>query len=112
MAARKKIEADHKKASVAVAEQIDLLRANGAAADVLDKVNELQKLDNSFKDQVHYGPEHPRIQTQYWATRSFARTAHSFACFARNLRCAHSFARSLTSLTRSLTSLTPSLVGK
>jgi len=52
MAARKKIEADHKKASVAVAEQIDSLRANGATSDVLDKVNELQKLDNSFKDQV------------------------------------------------------------
>jgi len=51
-AARKKIEADHKKATTAVAEQIDLLRSNGAAPDVLERVNELQKLDNAFKDQV------------------------------------------------------------
>ena len=50
--ARKKIEADHKKASSAVGEQLDLLKANGASPDVLDRVNELQKLDNSFKDQV------------------------------------------------------------
>ena len=50
--ARKKIEADHKKASSAVGEQLDFLKANGASPDVLDRVNELQKLDNSFKDQV------------------------------------------------------------
>merc|ERR1712002_498727 len=52
--ARKKIEADHKKASSAVGEQLDHLKANGAAPDVLDRVNELQKLDNSFKDQVGF----------------------------------------------------------
>ena len=46
------MEADHKRASAAVGDQLDVLKANGAAPDVIERVNELQRLDNSFKEQV------------------------------------------------------------
>jgi len=53
-ATRKKVEADHKRASAAVGDQLDVLKANGAAPDVIERVNELQRLDNSFKEQVGF----------------------------------------------------------
>lgn len=51
---RKKIDADHKRASAEIGDQVDILKANGAAPDILERVNELQRLDSSFKEQVGF----------------------------------------------------------
>jgi len=53
-ATKKKVEADHKSASTAIGEQLEVLKTHGASPDVLDRVNELQKLDHSFKEQVGF----------------------------------------------------------
>merc|ERR1719516_789082 len=39
-AAKKKVEAEHKGTSTAIAEQLDILKSNGASPDILERVNE------------------------------------------------------------------------
>jgi len=53
-AAKKKVEADHKEATAAVADQLNVLKTNGASPDVLERVGDLQKLDQAIKEQVGF----------------------------------------------------------
>jgi hypothetical protein len=53
-ASRKKVDGDHKRVTAEVAELVDVLKANAAPADVVEKVNELQRLDGSFKEQASW----------------------------------------------------------
>lgn len=53
-AAKKKVEADHKEATAAVADQLSVLKTNGASPDVLERVGDLQKLDQAIKEQVGF----------------------------------------------------------
>jgi len=57
-ASRKKVDGDHKRVTAEVAELVDVLKANAAPADVVEKVNELQRLDGSFKEQVGFSVTH------------------------------------------------------
>jgi len=51
--ARKKVDADHKKATQEITDQIGHLKANGASGDIIEKVGELQKLDAGLKEQIN-----------------------------------------------------------
>ena len=75
-AAKKKVEADHKTASSAIGDQLDILKSNSASSDVLERVHELQKLDQSFKEQVSTG-----INFKFLFGRWRYENLHNFADF-------------------------------
>ncbi|RWS06916.1 Dolichyl-diphosphooligosaccharide--protein glycosyltransferase subunit 1-like protein [Dinothrombium tinctorium] len=48
----KKLNAEHKHETQAISDLVSKLKAEGSTSDVLDKVNELQRLDRTLKEQL------------------------------------------------------------